>query len=198
MISLLGAGAAKLIRMRNHPDRHSTLPPAGGELAGRQWARRFAREEGSAMVEAALSCVILMMLLIGICEMSLALYSYHSVSYAAREATRWAMVRGSQCTGLTGCGASNSDIQTYLRGAALPGITSTNLSTATTWYTVTMDTSATQPTAVLTSCGTTPAGCNVPGNQVLVTVTYSFPLRIPGIPHATWTMKSTSAMVISQ
>ena len=146
----------------------------------------------------ALTCGILMTMLIGLLETTLAVYSYHYVSDAAREATRWAVVRGANCTGLAGCDASNSDIQTYVQNLGYPGIQTANLTTTTTWYTATMNTGVTPNTVVLTSCGTSPGGCNYPGNQVKVQVTYNMPLNIPFVPATTVAMTSTSAMVISQ
>jgi Flp pilus assembly protein TadG len=150
------------------------------------------------LVETALSFSILMMVLIGLCQMSLALYSYNSVSNAARQATRYAVVRGSACVDMPDCGAGNDQIQQYVQNLALPGINTANLTTATTWYTITMNTSVTPSTAVLTTCGTSPSGCNAPGNQVKVQVAYRFSMNIPWVPSSLLTLRSTSAMVISQ
>jgi len=138
------------------------------------------------------ACTILLALLVGVFQMCLATYTAHSVSQAARDATRYAIVRGSQCVNLSGCGASNSTIQSYVQSFH-PGFTTT-----TTWYTVTMDTTTTPNTAVLTSCGTSPAGCNAPGNQVQVKVSALFSFAIPFYGSKTLTLTSTSAMVISQ
>ena len=41
-------------------------------------------------------------------------------------------------------------------------------------------------------------GCNGPGDQVAVTVTYQFPVVIPFVPRRTLSMSNTAAMVISQ
>lgn len=150
-------------------------------------------EEGSTVVEFAFSATVLIMLLIGLCQMSIALYSFHAVSEAARDATRWAIVRGAQCTGLTGCGAVNSDIQTHLRNSALPGITPANLTTTTNWYTASLDPSTNS--AIITQCA---SSCNAPGDLVQVQVTYTYPVRIPFVRNRTLTMTSTSTMAISQ
>jgi Flp pilus assembly protein TadG len=138
------------------------------------------------------------MVLIGICEMSLALCANNSLSNAARRGSRYAIVRGSGCLGMTDCGATNTQIQTYVRGLMLPGIVTANLQTTTTWYTVTMDTTVTPNTAVLTTCGTSPAGCDTPGNEVKVTATYNFPLAIPWVSTTSLSLSSTSEMAISQ
>ena len=54
-------------------------------------ARRLRRggEEGSSLVEMALSCLILIPFLFGIVQLSIGLYCYHYASDAAREAKRW-------------------------------------------------------------------------------------------------------------
>ncbi len=154
--------------------------------------------EGSSLVETALACTILLAVFVGIFDMSMGAYTAHSLSEAAREATRYAIVRGSNCVNLTGCGASNTDIQTFVQNLKFPGIKAASLTTTTTWYNVSMNTATTPPTASLASCGTSPSGCNMPGNQVLVQVSYSFPLSIPYWGSRTLTLKSTSAMIISQ
>ena len=179
-------------RLRGH-----SLPrcPSKGSVHGdcqRKLLLRLGDEEGSSMVEMAVACTILLAVLVGVFDMCLATYTAHSVSEAAREATRYAIVRGKQCVNLSGCGASNSDIQSYLQ-TFYPGFT-----TNTTWYTVTMDTSTTPNTAVLTSCGTSPTGCNLPGNQVQVKVSAPFSFAIPFYGRKKLTLTSTSAMVISQ
>lgn len=158
--------------------------------------KKYRDESGNAMVETALSAVILLGLIMGSMEMFMALYSYHYVSYAAREASRWAMVRGSACandsTTMPNCGAVQADIQTYLQGINYPGINSNNITVTATWATP----SAATPTT-WTACGpTTP--CNDPGDSVAVDVTYAFPLNLPFFKSTTLNMSSTSTMVITQ
>ena len=59
--------------------------------------RRSRCEEGATLVEMALVCAFIVIpMLFGIIEVSLALYSYNFVTDAAREATRYAVVRGPQ------------------------------------------------------------------------------------------------------
>ncbi|MGA8089648.1 MAG: TadE family protein [Terracidiphilus sp.] len=55
-------------------------------------------EQRSAIVEMAVVRSLLFVVLFGIIELSLAMYTYNYVSDAAREATRYAIVRGSSCT----------------------------------------------------------------------------------------------------
>ena len=127
------------------------------------------------------------MVTFGLIEICLALYSYHFMAVAAREATRYAIVRGSSCTGFaSACPAAASDIQSYVQGLGFPGINSANVTTTTTW--------SAYPAGA--TCMPS-ASCNNPGNQVTVTVQYQFPLSIPFVPPTTLTLSSTSAMVIS-
>ena len=179
-------------RMRGPSRSKCPSDGTGGRDRRDKLLRRVSDEEGASLVETALACTILLAVLVGAFDMCLATYTAHTVSRSAREATRYAIVRGSQCVNLTGCGASNTDIQNYVRGF-YPG-----LITNTTWYTVTMNTAVTPNTAVLTLCGTAPAGCNLPGNQVQVQVSAPFSFTIPFYGSKTPTLTSTSAMVISQ
>jgi Flp pilus assembly protein TadG len=156
----------------------------------------LSREDGNTVVEMALASLILFAMLFGIIEFAYAFYAYNFVSEGAREAARYAIVRGNtSCTntpGLSGCGAANSDIQTFLRTSGYAGLSATNLTTSTTWLTP----SSTQPTT-WSACGTTSA-CKSPGNAVQVTVVYAFPLSIPFWQAQTINMASTAQMVISQ
>jgi Flp pilus assembly protein TadG len=145
-------------------------------------------ERDSASVEFAVTASVLFLTLIGLMKICLAIYSYHYVSEAAREGARFAMVRGSACTGFTSaCPAASSDVQTYVRNLGYPGIVSTNMTVTTTW--------AAYPTG---SPCTPSSTCNNPGNLAKVKASYSYPLSIPWGPTRTLTMTSTSEMVISQ
>jgi hypothetical protein len=146
------------------------------------------------MVEMALSIVLLVTFMFGIMQISLAVYTYHFVSEAAREGIRYAILRGSSlgtnCSEVPGpptCVAQASDIQTYVQSLGFPGINPNNMTVATAW------------TVYPTGGTCTPsASCNNPGNLVTITVKYNFPLSIPFVPAKTIAMSSTSAMVISQ
>jgi Flp pilus assembly protein TadG len=132
------------------------------------------RESGSAIVEFAMASIILFTLIIGVMMICFALYSYNVVSEAAREATRYAIVRGSACTSFPDCN-SKLDIQAYVNTLQFPGI---------------------KPS--LTAAASWPNGNNNPGSPVQVTVTYTFPLSIPFVSSRSLAMSSTSQMVISQ
>jgi Flp pilus assembly protein TadG len=144
-------------------------------------------EDGSSIVETALSAMAVLALFLGVMEMSLALYTYHFISEAAREGTRYAMVRGSSCTSFaSACPAQASDVQNYVRGLGFPGIVPANMTVTTAW-----------PTTGA-SCTPSSLPCNNPGNFVQVTVQYQFPLSIPFVPSSTLPLTSTSQMAISQ
>lgn len=145
-------------------------------------------DAGATIVEFAVASSALFMLLFGIIQACLALYTYNYVSDAARVCTRYASVRGSSCSGMPDCNATGAQIQTYLRSIPYPGINSSDLNASAAWYSA----SATQPTT-WTACGTQ---CNAPGNAVAVQVTYAFPLHIPFWANATVDLSSTSQTVI--
>ena len=154
-----------------------------------RWLRSARKEDGAAIVEFTLSAIILVSLVFGVIGLCMAMYSFHFVSYAAREGTRYAIVRGSSCPAiLPGCPAPGTgvDVQTYLRGLTYPGIVPGNMTVTTTW-----------PTTG-SACTPSVTPCDNPGNLIQVTVSYQFPLRIPYVPAQTLTMNSTSQMVISQ
>lgn len=150
-------------------------------------------DEGATLVETALAFIILLTFLFGIIQFSLSLYTFNYVSDAAREATRWAMVRGNQCSKLDHCGASQTDIQTYVRGLGYPGIDPSKLTATAVWYTP----SASTPTTWSTCTPTSTAPCNIAGNQLRVTVKYAFPLNIPFWRASTLNLQSTSAIPVS-
>lgn len=168
----------------------------------RAWRRRLRNEHGGTLVETAFTITLLFVFIFGIMELSLALYSYHFVSDAAREATRYAMVRGSDwsssCDGTgkagsgstsAGCIASATDIQNYVQNMGFPGIVGSNMTVTTTCATTIGGTFTAYP-------GTT--ACNGNGNVVQVTVSYPFTFGVPGMKKFNYSLASTSQMVISQ
>jgi Flp pilus assembly protein TadG len=151
-------------------------------------------ESGSTIIETALALTILFPLIFGMMEACLGVYTYHFISEASREATRYAIVRGATYTtncatppNYATCVAQGADITTYVQNLNFPGIDPTKMTVTSTWL----------KSDGTTACGTTNS-CKVPGNQVNVVITYSFPLSIPWVPVNTWNLASTSQMVISQ
>ena len=158
--------------------------------------RIFQGEAGSSLVETALSASVLLLLVFGILEISLALYSYHCIGEAAREGSRYAMVRGStSCVNtprLTNCNASVAQIQAYVKGIGFSGLDSGgSMDVFPSWL-------SPNGTAPATWSNCTSGTCNAPGNLVKVQVTYQFPLNIPFWPGTAVTLQSTSQMVIAQ
>ncbi|MBS1802623.1 MAG: pilus assembly protein [Acidobacteria bacterium] len=159
------------------------------------------KEDGGTLVEMAISCLILIPMLFGIIQLSIALYCHHYAADAAREATRFAIVRGVNCatylksaaycspTDNDAGGATANDIAQYVKGLGYPY--SASAVTTVQWCT------AGNP-ATWTTCSTTKNGNNIVGNQVQVKVTYSYPLVIPYIKANTLLIGSTSSMTIVQ
>lgn len=158
------------------------------------------RDEGSNLVETAISATVFFAMLFGICQMSYAFYLYQFTSDAARQATRYAMVRGSTCStntpSLTNCNATSDQIQTWVRSLHYPGVRSGNLALTTTWCQATVDTTVNPNTTTWGTCsGGTAAN---PGNLVHVTVSYPLGVTIPWSNNTTLTIGASSSMVISQ
>lgn len=164
---------------------------------------RLRGESGGTLVETALALTMLFALIIGVIELSWALYSFHFVSEAAREGTRYAMVRGAdwlptKCdpSGKAGqgyasaaCDASPTDIGNYVQSLDFPGIFISSNDVFVCYA------SGLQQLSPCTANETT----TVPGNgQVVeVTISYPFSFSIPGLKKYTYTLNSTSQMMIA-
>lgn len=173
------------------------------------------REEGSALVETALSISVMLTVMVGIMQLCLVMYASVFVNEAAREATRYASVRGSNsCTDLStfpncNLGPTSSPISvltTYVRGLGYPLPNTSNLNVTTAeWYYVTQDANTFSQWSG--DCGpnlNAPAPptangqpCNSPGNMVTVQVQYAMPLNIPFWTNANVTLTSQSSMLIA-
>jgi Flp pilus assembly protein TadG len=91
--------------------------------------RRQLRQRGSSLVELSMCFLGFLLLTVGTMEFGMAMYAYNFCSYAARDATRWASVRGSQsqtagsCTSsqgvADGCPATVDDIKNYILSEAI-------------------------------------------------------------------------------
>ncbi len=164
-------------------------------LASLRLFRILRRSDGAAIVEFAVSCIVLIPMLFGFIEVCLAFYTYNFVADAAREATRYAIVARFHIlcdytvTGELRNHNTSGPLQTYVRGLGLPG--ANNVTVTVSWLTA----SATTPTT-WTACAT--CACPQPGNQVKVVVRYNFPIGIPFWKSATISIGSASSMVIAQ
>lgn len=160
-------------------------------------ARDIFSEQGVALVESAISIGVMLSALVGVVVTMMALYSYHFVADAAREASRYAMVRGStSCSNtpaLTNCNATPAEIQAWVRNLGYPGLNKNNLTVTTKWLSRTS--SGSPPTTSWAACS---VPCKAPGNMVQVIVTYAYPFNIPFWNNSLLDVTSTSEMVISQ
>jgi Flp pilus assembly protein TadG len=188
-------------------------------------ARRRNVERGAAtLLEAAFSMAILLALFMGIVDFSRALYAYHFVSHAAREATRYASVRGTTFTG-TACTAptfkyqcmtdtAGADILAYVNNMVPTGIpvtstknTSGGTCSAVSGAALALNVCSQWPGVGANGsaggfCDATDAGVNSPGCVVKVTVQYNFKFIFNSLgilPNgAYYTLSSTSQMIIGE
>ena len=184
------------------------------EPATRGW-RGMLNEEGTALVEMALSSVLMLSVVFGIIQTSFAFYTYNFVSDAAREATRYAAVRGpDSCTissGFPNCNllptsitsttdATQNPLLSYVENLGYPGLKASNLSLTATWYVVSQNASGSSSWTTACTGATDVNGnaCNAVGNAVNVVVTYAFPLNIPFVGKQSVTVSSTSQMMIAE
>lgn len=163
-------------------------------------AASLSDDTGSNLVEMAITSSVLLAMLLGICQISFALYISQFTSDAARQASRYAMVRGStsclNTPNLTNCDASATEIQNFVQGLDFPGIQTSNVTATTTWCAA----STTQPTSSSpTSWSSCSSGTsNAPGNLVEVNVSYPLTFTIPFVHTFSLNIASQSQMVIAQ
>ena len=161
-------------------------------------------DQGSTLVEFSLVASLLLLFMLGIMDFSKFLYTYHFVSEVAREGTRYAAVRGATFAGTSctltpltyGCAATAANVSGYVQSLTPPGMKSSSLTVTPTWP-------GTAPTGAVTSCNTTVTTNGVkdsPGCLVQVFVSYPYKFIFPFLPSgaSTYTVSSTSEMVISQ
>ncbi len=159
-------------------------------------------KSGATLVEFAIICILFLAVIFGISAFGHALYAYHFVSHVAKEASRYAAVRGSTCGGDASCVAANSatgmagpttvaDIQQFVVNAAPPGIDATQITTTVPCGVAGTAMCAASPVAV---CNAT---VNAPGCTVQIQVSYSFSFLFPLVRSGPLTVSSTSQMVIA-
>jgi Flp pilus assembly protein TadG len=141
-------------------------------------------QRGTATVEFAVSAMVMLMLLFGILQCSLLVYSYHAVSNAARQGSRWAMVRGSDCLA-SSCPATADSVKAYVL-TQVPLLDASKVNVTTTWA---------GGSGCTVSSPTTAGG---PGCTVSVQVSYPFDIDLPLVPIGAITLSSASQMVMSE
>ena len=136
--------------------------------------RRFGSRAGQAMIESALCLLLFMTIFLAIMEFGMGIFAYNFVSYAAREGSRYASTRGSQCT--SPCTPATSDtVQTMIRNQVV-ALDPSQVSVNTTWN---------------------PSNSNIPGNTVTVNVSY--PIKpLLGFVLGNITVGASSTMTIAQ
>ncbi|WP_047491804.1 TadE/TadG family type IV pilus assembly protein [Terriglobus sp. TAA 43] len=155
----------------------------------------FREETGNTLLETALCLSVVLLVILGIMECSLAVYTEHYVESAAASGARYAMVRGGTYSGIS-CGAATSyycqagtsDILNYIKANAAPGIKVSNLSVTASW----------PGTAGTSSACDTAQGSNSPGCLVTVTVSYPFTFMLPIPLHKGITLLASRSTIISQ
>jgi Flp pilus assembly protein TadG len=122
------------------------------------------------MIEFSIIAVSALMLIFGMMNCAIAVYDYNFVSFAAREATRYAAVHGSS----SASAASTTDISNFVI-AQSKGLNGTKLTVSTSW-----------------------SPDNSPGSTVRVQVSYPFTVTIPFMNRNSLIFSSTSQLVITQ
>lgn len=144
--------------------------------------RRLMEDDGATMVEFALVAVLLIMILLGVVEMSRMVLQYTAVTHAARAGERYAIVHGGDRTGTGTDGPSGTtcpcaEVNTIVSNFAQAGFLDTANLTVTVSY---------------------PDNSNLPGSRVDVTASYPYaPLVSYFNPMLSKTLSSTSEGVIA-
>ena len=206
---------------RDLPRRHVFAERVGARHFGAAACKGMLREEGAAMVEMGFAAIVVIMFLFGIIETSYVLYSYNYVSNAARDATRYAAIRGpnscndANVTPFPNCGlrptkfSSTTDptknpLLAYVEGMGYPGLTPSNTSLEVKYMVATKTAAGLTTWAYDSTCNSTSDidsssnPCNSVGNMINVKVVYKFPLTIPFWRNVTVPVGSTSQMMISE
>lgn len=153
--------------------------------------------------------VLFLIMLFGIIDFGRALYVYHFLSNASRDATRYAAVHGYTCNDDNSCSVANPDtgpadsgntvIQDYVASITPPGIDSTQLTITPSWPV--QSATSTDPSPPICSGPVTGLSAsaipNYPGCTVQVTVSYNFAFLVPLVHSGTIPMSSSSEMVIA-
>lgn len=132
-----------------------------------QGSGHWRNERGSTLVEFALVLLIAMTILLGIMEFGRAVWIYGTIAHAAREGTRFAIVRGAE----SAAPADTAAVRAYVQARAGFG-TATQVTTS--W----------QPD-------------NKPGSVVQVMAQYNYQPVLPLVPSGGINLRSTSRMVIA-
>jgi Flp pilus assembly protein TadG len=163
-----------------------------------KWLAVVSDEAGSTILEFSLSCMIVLVSILAILDFSRVMYIDHYLASAAREATRYAMVRGSTWSGTAGaacttvttfsCDANADDVKSFVTSTTPNGVNLANLTVTTTWPGLT---AGGAPCAIK-------QGTNSPNCVVTVQLSYPFTFFTPFLLNTPLQLTSTSSVTISQ
>ncbi|MDP9051835.1 MAG: pilus assembly protein [Acidobacteriota bacterium] len=147
------------------------VPPA----RRRDWWRR---EDGSTLIEFAVTLPTLFALIFVFIEICLMLYTYEMISECARQGTRYAMVRGASCPNIATptCEVNAAAVSAYVSGLKWPNVGGGTMTPVTTY----------------------PDGNENANSHVQVKVTYTYHLMLPFVPNKSFSLSSTSITTIIQ
>ena len=138
-------------------------------MGARRKLRRLRGEEGSAALEMAISTMLYMTMVLGIMDLTRMIYAYNFVSFAAREASRYASVRG------TVNPVTSANITSFVKSDAVAAINQNNITVTSTW-----------------------SPNHTAGSTVNVNVSYTFTSLFSFVLGHSVTFQSSSQMVIAQ
>jgi len=128
-------------------------------------------DRGAAMLEFGLVMVVFFGFVFGVMDFGRAVYTYHFVSNAACEATRYAIVRGATSTDP----ATPTDVANYVKAITPLGVNPSDITVSTSW-----------------------SPNDAPGSSVRVQVSDNFRFMTPYLAKYAMTLRGTSQMVVSQ
>lgn len=155
-----------------------------GRLRAKIPLHRLRSEDGATLIEFAISLSLMLTFLFVLLETCIAIYTYAMVSDCAREATRWAITRGSTCqtSNSASCTASTTQISAHATGMGFPNPAGGTMNATTTFP----DTTG--------NCATN----NAPGCRVQVSIAYTMPISMPFVPKNSISWTTSSEMYILQ
>jgi Flp pilus assembly protein TadG len=169
--------------------------------------QRLKKEDGASLFEYAIIFMFFLALLLGIFNFGYTLYAYHFVSNAAREATRYALVRGSTCNGDANPNSNPVDPGSCPASNSASGVAGPTTATDIQQFVTNITPAGLDPTKVTvnpnnlnfwpSTQGTCATTSNAPGCTVQVQVSYTFNFIFPFVNNSPLTLTSTSQMVIA-
>jgi Flp pilus assembly protein TadG len=148
--------------------------------------RLLRRQSGATLVEFAVSLTVMLTFLFVFLETCIAIYTYEMVSDCAKEASRFAVTRGSTCqtSSSTSCTTTVAAINAHATGMGFPNPGGGSMTFPNTQF----------PVSNGTTCTTVP----IPGCQVKVIINYTMPIKLPFVPKNSLSWTTSSEMYILQ